>query len=67
LERATGFEPATLGLGNLSRNSDFSGLVCLAYQTASNWCNLGALSAPQLHPAASDDVNESKARLSSLI
>jgi hypothetical protein len=50
MERATGFEPATLGLGSSSRNSDFNNLAYLAYQIKGKCGRMGLISAPQMHP-----------------
>jgi len=50
LERATGIEPATLGLGNLSGFNNFNDLAYLAYQTEAKCIKMSSVSAPYLHP-----------------
>ncbi len=55
MERATGFEPATLGLGNLLRINDFNSLGHLAYRIMVECVKLRLTFAPSLHPTRSGE------------
>jgi hypothetical protein len=50
LERATGIEPATLGLGSSFPYSDFNDLAYLAYQIVVEWGKSWGTFAPQVRP-----------------
>jgi hypothetical protein len=53
LERAAGFEPATLSLGSPSQGRDFNSLEHLGYRIVVKCGDPGALFTPQAHPTTS--------------